>query len=532
MKHVLFYTLLLYLFIPLSSWSQTPDKELTLEEKVGQLLIVHFNGERMNADAELLVQKIGVGGFIYYNWSNGLNNPQQVRELSQGLQELAKSTRQSIPLIITTDQEGGRVSRLIHGFTIFPGNRAVALTRSLDLCEKSAFFMGQEMYDVGINLNLAPVVDINTHIRNPVIGIRSFSDDPSTVSSFGRAALNGFHRAHVLTTLKHFPGHGDVEIDSHEGLPILKKDLVDLERGELRPFRELSEHTEAILTAHMIVPALDEFHCTTLSKKSLDYLRQEIGFKGLIISDSLVMEGLLKCCGTIEEAAVRAFQAGCDLILLGGKQLIGAHQNLELNTKEVEKIHQALVKAVKTGLISEERLNVSIRRILDFKNKLQKPHSFEKIELSTHQECADEVAKRAIQSVGSKKCLLIDPRKICIVHPYIMEEALLNSGWMDLSHEVHFIPYDHLNPTLNCKETQNWEDSDLVIFFPYDFFKNSPQSEMLDLLVNMQKPILVVSVNEFSEIHHPHVSMSLMTFSPTLTSLKEAYKYLKSYLEK
>jgi len=281
------------------------------------------------------------------------------------------------------------------------------------------------MHDVGINLNLAPVVDINTQVRNPVIGIRSFSEDPRTVISFARASLKGFHRANVMTTLKHFPGHGDVEIDSHEGLPILKKDLVDLEKGELRPFRELSEHTEAILTAHMMVPALDEFHCTTLSKKSLDYLRQEIGFKGLIISDSLVMEGLLKCCGTIEEAAVRAFQAGCDLILLGGKQLIGAHQNLELSTNDIEKIHQALVKAVQTGIISEDRLNVSIRRILDFKSKLQKGRSLEKIELSLHQECAEEIAKRSIQAIGSLKSLFMGPSKIWIVHPYIIEETLL-----------------------------------------------------------------------------------------------------------
>ncbi|MBN9376877.1 MAG: glycoside hydrolase family 3 protein [Chlamydiales bacterium] len=532
MKYALIYSLLLYLFTPLSSWSQTTHKELTLEEKVGQLLIVHFNGDRVNGDAELLVQKLGVGGVIYYNWANGLNSPLQVRELSQGLQDLAKNTRLSIPLFITTDQEGGRVSRLTHGFTVFPGNRAVALTRSLDLCEKSAFFMGQEMHDVGINLNLAPVVDINTQVRNPVIGISSFSEDPRTVISFARASLKGFHRANVMTTLKHFPGHGDVEIDSHEGLPILKKDLVDLEKGELRPFRELSEHTEAILTAHMMVPALDEFHCTTLSKKSLDYLRQEIGFKGLIISDSLVMEGLLKCCGTIEEAAVRAFQAGCDLILLGGKQLIGAHQNLELSTNDIEKIHQALVKAVQTGIISEDRLNVSIRRILDFKSKLQKGRSLEKIELSLHQECAEEIAKRSIQAIGSLKSLFMGPSKIWIVHPYIIEETLLKAGFGDLSHEVYFFPYDHLNPTFNWRPTQNCVDSDLVIFCTYDFFKNSWQAEMLDLLVNMQKPVVVVSVNEFSEITHPHLSMSLMTFSPTITSLKEAYKYLKNDLEK
>lgn len=344
------------------------SQEFTLEEKVGQLLMVHFLGEIANDDAKALIQDTKIGGIIYYNWSNGLHNKPQVKNLSESLQQLALNNRISIPLFIATDQEGGRVARLKHGFTEFPSNKALALKEDLSLIEKSAFVMGNELLSVGINMNLAPVVDINSNPLNPVIGDRSFGDNPEIVIACGERALNGFGKAKIMTVMKHFPGHGDTQVDSHIDLPVINKSLEELQQLELLPFIELKAYSDAIMTAHLLVPSLDLDNCTTLSEKTLTYLREEIGFKGLIISDSLVMEGVCKKYKTIDEVAIQALKVGCDVLLLGGRQL-GGKNEMELSAKDIQRIHGSIVKAVQDGYISEERVDQALERILKLKQQ-------------------------------------------------------------------------------------------------------------------------------------------------------------------
>lgn len=339
--------------------------ELTLEEKVGQILMVHFNGEEANEDARILIQECQVGGFIYYNWANGLNSPSQVRCLSKSLQALAK-----IPLLIAADQEGGRVARLRNGFTQVAGNGALGKTGTLQQAEEEAFTMGTELKAVGVNLNLAPVVDINSNPKNPVIGNRSFGDTAEIVIPYARAALCGYHRAGIMTTLKHFPGHGDVETDSHEDLPFINKSREQLEKLELLPFIALAQNTECIMTAHIVIPSIDPVNAATLSPEILGLLRK-IGFKGVIIADSLVMEGVLKNANqSVEEAAIKALNAGCDILMLGGKQLNGMHKDLELTARDVKCIHKALIKAVHEGRITQERLDDAVNHILELKSSI------------------------------------------------------------------------------------------------------------------------------------------------------------------
>lgn len=343
--------------------------ELTIEEQVGQLLMPCFLGETANEDAKYLIQNIQVGGILYYNWTNGLSSPQQVRELSQSLQDLAQANRLPIPLLLSVDQEGGVVSRLKgNGFTVFPGNRALAMMGDPTLAKQQAFAMGKEMQNVGISLNLAPVVDVDSNPNNPVISARSFGKDVETVITFAKKSLEGYREAGVATTLKHFPGHGDTDIDSHYALPIVNKSMQELQKTELAPFAALAHDTEAIMTAHLLVPALDPDHCSTLSQKTLSYLREQIGFSGLIISDSLTMDGLLQqTAGRIEEAAILAIQAGCDMLLFGGRRLQGSFDNHCLSTKEIQNIHIALVSAVKNGDIPEERIHQAVERVLQLK---------------------------------------------------------------------------------------------------------------------------------------------------------------------
>jgi len=352
-----------------SCFGSDPIQTLSLEEKVGQVLMAHFPGETANHEAKRLVQEIKVGSIIYYNWCNGLTSPAQVQALSAGLQQLARENPHPIPLLIAADQEGGVVTRLRSGFTVFPGNRALAATFDPDLAEQASFFMGEELRAVGINMNLAPVVDVNSNPNNPVIGARAFGDNPETVVAFGKQALAGFKRAGVITTLKHFPGYGDVDIDPHQDLPVVHKSKTELEQVELVPFASLACDADAIMTAHILVPALDPENCATLSPRILEYIRNVIEFQGVIVADSLVMGGVLKKCHSVDEAAILALNAGCDLLILGGRLLVGENTKVELTTTDVQRIHSSIVEAVKSGRITEERLNRAVSRVLELKKR-------------------------------------------------------------------------------------------------------------------------------------------------------------------
>ena len=334
-----------------------------MKEKVGQRLMVQFHGEAPNEEARVLIHEVGVGGIIYYDWCNKLHTLREIESLSAGLQELAK-----YPLLIAADQEGGRVLRFREAFSFFPGNGKMERP---DMARKMACDLGMEMKAAGINMNLAPVVDVNCNPLNPVIGERAYSGSVEMVVAFGREALKGYRSAGVLATLKHYPGHGDTGVDSHAELAVVDKSREELEHMELVPFQELAGEADAIMTAHILVPAFDPDNCATLSKKTLDYLRDKIGFKGVIVSDSLVMEGVLKKCASVDEAAIQALNAGCDLLLLGGKLLTGEKAGFELTVPDVKRIHGSIVEAVKQGRISEARVNESVARILKLKQLLE-----------------------------------------------------------------------------------------------------------------------------------------------------------------
>ena len=302
--------------------------------------MVAFQGEEANSDAKSLIQEVKVGGIIYYNWANRLHCSKQALFLSKELQLLSKT-----PLLISIDQEGGRVQRL--KTSSFPSNK-----EGKDRADEIAFQIGTELRNVGINMNLAPVIDVNSNPSNPVIGDRAFSSDPWEVAVCGRKALSGYKKSGVIATLKHFPGHGDTSMDSHVALPVLDKSMDELEKTELIPFRELSPIADAIMTAHILVPALDPEFPVTLSKKWLDFLRKELGFQGVIISDSLVMDGVLEKAGSIDEAAILAINAGCDLLIFGGAKLLGVDHCL--NPDKIKSIQCSICKAVVQGRIPIE----------------------------------------------------------------------------------------------------------------------------------------------------------------------------------
>lgn len=344
--------------------------EMTVEEKVGQILMVFFKGEEVNEEARTLIEKAHVGSIIYYKWANGLHNPEQVLNLSQSLQKLASEQPHAIPLLIATDQEGGPVSRL--NFTKYPSNQELAKNNQPELATLCASTIGYELESIGINMNLAPVVDVNSDPNKPGMGVRSFGSSPERVAEFGKCALDGYDHAHIIATLKHFPGYGEATVDPHLELAVVNKSREELEKVELFPFKKLAPFAKAIMTAHVLMPALDPTHCATLSSKIVEgILRKEWRYEGIVLTDSLVMQGILNSCESVEEAAVQAFLAGHDILLFGGK-LLQQKDNRDLTAADILRIHQYLVQAMRSGRISEARLNQSVERILSLKKGIER----------------------------------------------------------------------------------------------------------------------------------------------------------------
>lgn len=335
--------------------------ELTLEEQIGQLLMVGFPGTSPTPELVELLQRYHVGNIILF--SRNVSDARQLRELTDQLQALARAAGQRSPLLIAIDQENGMVQRLGADATIFPGNMALGATGSAESAFEVALAAGRELRALGVNLNLAPVVDVNNNPANPVIGVRSFGEDPRQVAQLAEAEIRGYQRAGVATCIKHFPGHGDTAVDSHLAMPVVPYDLERLERIELVPFKGgIAAGTDCVMTAHIAFPALmgETTLPATLSPAVIEQLlRTLLGFQGVVISDCLEMNAVAETTG-IERGAVLAQQAGNDLILIShraDRQLAGI---------------AALKAAVQSGAIAPERIAQAAGRVLALKERLQK----------------------------------------------------------------------------------------------------------------------------------------------------------------
>lgn len=517
----------------LQAYSKQHVSDLTLEEKVGQILMVHFVGDQVNSDAEALVKELMIGGIIYYNWANKLSSPAQVRDLSLSLQNLSATTRLKIPLFIAVDQEGGVVSRMTHGFTVFPGNKALGHINDHSLIKESMQIIGQELRACGVNFNFAPVVDVNVNPQNPVIGVRSFGETPQMVTACAKAAIRGLHEAGIISTLKHFPGHGDVSIDSHFELPTVRKNLKELQRCELHPFKKLARHCDVIMTAHLKVDALDDKNCATFSEKTISHLRNKIGFKGVVISDSIVMNGALKQVDSVEDAAIKAFNAGCDIILIGGKSLVGS-TTPELKIEEIKNVHKALVEAVKNGKVSQSKLDQSVKRVLDLKSKYKISNQQPVLTLKDFIrdpksiQVAKHVAKKAL-SVKMTKPIELKDKKIAIFAPSILFSELSKTEFQNLSNHVSEFYYEGFEPKDEDfeKSLMVASNADVLVFLTYNAWKNKEQIRFINNLHILNKPaILIVTRDPMDAEIFNEVSVVYKTFSPTHVSLESVYDHL------
>ncbi len=260
------------------------------------------------------VRRGEIGSFCLFNYN--VASVEQMRAFTESLYQAAREGNQ-LPPIIGIDQEGGQLMAITHGATELPGNMALGATRSAALAEKAGYVLGREMLAMGINLNFAPSLDINNNPQNPVIGVRSFSDSPELVSILGQAVIKGLQNEGVIATAKHFPGHGDTSADSHHDAPVIHKTLASLHKFELVPFQgAIKGGIKAIMTAHILFPALDSELPATLSSAILQgLLREQLGFNDLIITDAMDMQAVAKR-GSLK-SVIEALDAGADLVMLG-----------------------------------------------------------------------------------------------------------------------------------------------------------------------------------------------------------------------
>jgi beta-N-acetylhexosaminidase len=522
------------------SWVDKTLAGLTLREKIAQLVQVRVPGKFLNRQSEAFqtikdqIRENRIGGVVLF-----AGDIYESAILLNDLQTVSK-----LPLLVAADFERG-LSFRIADTTSFPWTMAIGATGSEQYAYQEGLITGQESRALGVHWIFAPVVDVNNNPDNPVINIRSFGEDPVLVGRLGSAFIRGAKRGGVLTTAKHFPGHGDTSTDSHLGLAIVDSDLARLEAVEFIPFEDaIKAGVDAIMTAHVAVPKLTQLRETpaTLSPQILtDILRNKLRFSGLVVTDALEMGGITSSywCGL---AAIRALEAGADILLLP--------PNATVAINEVE-------RAVKRGDISESRINQSVRKVLDAKSRLGLPikrtvpinRIADVISSPKSVQLAQDIADRSITVVKDDQHLLpVDPLKETRVFSLVLTPDLESSPASPFQSELrrHFLSVR----TAWCNARMPAEllesiatsaaDSDLIVCSTLARLSTGhdnpgilpAQKALLKKLAATQKPLIWIAFgNPYVLRLAPEIGTQICTFSYSDVSQIAAAKALAGEID-
>lgn len=458
--------------IPVANATATVDeiiKKMSTEEKIGQMITVdiqNWNGEAltiMEDEISEIISKHAVGGVILFE--ENLQNEQQIVNLTTALQSSAKKSKNGIPLFISTDQEGGEVVRLKTG-TSLSGNMSLgAINNSAD-AKKAGSIIGAELSALGINVDYAPSLDVNSNPENPIIGLRSFSSNPQIVSNLGVQMIKGIQEKNVIASAKHFPGHGDTSTDSHTSLPTVNKTMEQLKECELIPFENAVKNgVDMIMTAHIQFPQIetntvkseltqDEIVLpATLSKTFVtDLLRNKMGYNGVVTTDAMNMEAISSNFG-MAQACILAINAGVDELLMP-VSLTNADSGVELAS-----LIGNIKSAVVNGVIKEETINSAVKRILTLKEKrgildYSAPNAENAqavVGSVEHHEIEDDIATKAITVLKNDDNVLpfkpTENQKVVLVAAYsnetpaceyAMSKLISKNAIPNVEYEVHY----------------------------------------------------------------------------------------------
>ncbi|MER7774659.1 glycoside hydrolase family 3 protein [Streptomyces sp. NPDC096191] len=524
---------------------------MTLEEKVGQLFVMRVYGhsattpDQADIDANLkeigvrtaaeLVAKYRVGGVIYFAWAHNTRDPHQIADLSNGIQKASLELPRGLPVLISTDQEHGIVARVGEPATLFPGAMAVGAGGSRSDARTLGRIAGAELRAMGIRQDYAPDADVNVNPANPVIGVRSFGADPEAVAEMVAAEVTGYQRSGVAACAKHFPGHGDTATDSHTGLPEITHTREEWETLDAPPFRAaIDAGIDAIMTAHLVVPALDDSgDPATLSRPILTgILREELGYDGVVVTDSLGMEGVRTKYGD-ERVPVLALKAGVDQLL---------------NPPHLDLAWNAVLTAVREGELTEARLDESILRVLRLKAKLElfrdaytsRRDVDRTVGTRAHLAAADRIAERTTTLLVNEDRLLPlsrrEHRRVLVVGA----DPASPSGTTGPPTGVLAGELTELGFTATALSTGTAPsaavidgavaaagDADAVVVATYNVTAASSQRTLVTRLLETGKPVVAVAIrNPYDVAHLPGVRACLAAYSWTDVEVRAAARVI------
>lgn len=512
--------------------SVTTLRGMSLEQKVGQLFVTYVNGQAADvphpenqtdfgvATPAEMVRKYQPGGVIYFNNSSrdNIDTPKQIAQLSNGLQKASR-----IPLLISTDQEMGLVTRIGPPATQLPGNMALGAGRSTRDAEEAARITAQELRAMGINQNFAPDADVNSNPANPIIGVRSFSSDPKLASDMMKAQVTGYegHRwfdpNSVTSTAKHFPGHGDTSEDSHTSLPVSNRSLDQWRQIDAPPFKAaIAAKIDSIMTAHIQVPQIDPSgEPATLSPKIITgLLREELKYDGVIVTDSLEMAGVRKLHPNDAEIPVLAIKAGVDQLLMP--------PNLGLAIDSV-------IKAVRSGEISEQRIDQSVLRILKMKllrgvmlNAEVDVNRVDQI-VGSNTQSAQAIADRTITAVRNDgQAIPLNAAAPLVVGTSDAPATALATRLKGTKVVTATSP----TPAQTQQALAAAAKADKIVVLTNNLSTRPAQLDLLNQLVATGKPVIAVATGNPYDVAHSSAKTWLATYSTTTVSMEALAKIL------
>jgi beta-N-acetylhexosaminidase len=501
-------------------------KEMTAEEKVGQLLCIGVYGDEhgwASRDEETLIKKYHVGAVrIYGSRHNSVFCRQYINEL----QSWASSTRLGIPLIVSVDAEYGLYHEVNEGVSVFPTSSGIGACDSLEITRKVSEVIARESLAIGINMNQRPVADVNVNPLNPVIGVRAYGDDVDKVCDQVEASIIGAKSQGLITCAKHFPGHGDTQFDSHKELPIIDCDIEELKRVHLPPFlRAIKTGVDSIMTAHIITPCIDPDFPGTLSYNVMQgLLRDEMGFDGVLITDGMTMAAI-KDNYTIEYAAVKAINSGVDLIL-------SSYRDMDDHVL----MYEAVLKAYRDGVISEERLNQSLRRVLKLKASRNWFESsrigdirgvLEVCGSDEHTKINEEALEKSMTLVKNEDAIPLKPQDRVLItgvnDVHGVGKALMDRGHMVMSYQLRTRRKDAMGSWADedLKNVLSLSDNaDVVVVLTYTHQGSLPseQQRLLEALKEKKAKIIVVALGlPYDAANSEGISAYLLTYLQAYT---------------
>ncbi len=491
---------------------------LSLEEQVGQLILGRLPGTTVDAETATRFQECHTGGVVLF--AHNIGTPEETRALTAELHALCG--KPGLPAILAADQEGGRVERLKPPATSFPSQMARGATDSADHAYRWGLAVGREMRSLGLNMNFAPVFDVNNNPQNPVIGTRSFGESVEAVSRLGVAAAAGLREAGVVATGKHFPGHGDTAIDSHYSLPTIPHDLARLRAVELPPFKAaIAAGVPAIMSSHIIFPDLDAILPGTLSRAILtDLLRDELGFDGVIVSDAMNMWAITEGWGVVE-GCVRFIEAGGDL--------------LEPMAEERE-VHAGIVAAVRSGRIPAARVADAARRVARLKGWLASQSAADPAWLghAEHAAWSAEIGRDAVTVIRDEAGLvpLDGAARVAVIECFYQWTFLADAGRPTVSPlaEVlrgHFpavqgVMVDGQEPTAADLAAARVaaEAADIVVLGTRGTNRFPAQADFVREVLGWAKPTVAVALADpYDSLAYPDAPTALATYGADRTML-------------